>query len=143
MVDPSGPHLTAALICDRVLTEQDGVTSAIRIIDRIFLIADEDGNPIDPRYQFTLFVMFKSGAARGTHEIAIEMEKPSTERVEMLKAPVLFEGEERGVNIVFQVAFEPDQQGLYWFDVLFASDRVTRIPLRVIYQTLPTTGHGG
>lgn len=143
MVDPGGPHLTAALICERVLNEQDGVSSVIRMIDRVFFAADEDGEPIDPKYPFMLFVNFKSGSARGSYTIGIEMEKPSGERLPLLTAPVLLEGEERGVNLILQVMFEPDQQGLYWYDVLFQGNRVTRIPLRVVYQSRPTAGRAG
>jgi hypothetical protein len=61
----------------------------------------------------------------------------------VFKAPVLFEGEDRGVNLIVNAAFEPDQEGLYWFDVFFEEDRVTRIPLRAIYQPMPTAGPPG
>lgn len=30
-----GPFLSAALLCEKVLVEQDGIKSAIRIIDRV------------------------------------------------------------------------------------------------------------
>ena len=30
-----GPYLSAALLCEKVLEEKDGVKSAIRIIDRV------------------------------------------------------------------------------------------------------------
>ncbi len=140
MTDPGGPYLSAALICERVLAEQDGVASVIRIVDRVFFVIDEDGNPISPQYAFHLFITLKSGAARGSFTLAVQMEKPSTETVPLLEAPVLFEGEERGVNIVYGVAFEPDGAGLYWFDVLFENERITRIPLRVVYQSQPTVG---
>jgi hypothetical protein len=63
--------------------------------------------------------------------------------VQLLEAPVLLEGEDRGVNVVFQTMFEPDGQGLYWFDVLFNGERVTRIPLRVVYQSQPSVGRAG
>lgn len=51
--------------------------------------------------------------------------------------PVLFEGEERGVNIFLNLNFQPkEEEGLYWFDVLLEGTVVTRIPLRVLYQRL-------
>ncbi|MDQ3933240.1 MAG: hypothetical protein M3340_01260 [Actinomycetota bacterium] len=143
MSESSGPHLTAALICERVLTEQDGVASAIRIIDRVFLLLNEENEPIQKAMPFTVMVSFKSGSARGSYTVKLRMEKPSGEEVPLLEAPVLLEGEERGVNLIFEMVFEPDQAGLYWLDVLFESDRVTRIPLRVVYQTQPVAGRGG
>ena len=38
-----GPFLQSALICEKVLQEQDGVLSAIRIIDRIYFVIGPDG----------------------------------------------------------------------------------------------------
>jgi hypothetical protein len=143
MIDPGGPFVSSAVVCERVLTEQDGVVSVIRIIDRLFFIADEHGEPVEPRYPLTMFVTLKAGAARGSFTLAVSMEKPSTERVDIVTAPVLLEGEERGVNLVLQMLFEPDQQGLYWYDVSFEGGRLTRIPLRVVYQTPPTAGRAG
>lgn len=34
--DWGGPYLAAAFLCEKVLIEQDGVQSAIRIVDRFF-----------------------------------------------------------------------------------------------------------
>jgi hypothetical protein len=136
--DPGGPHLQAALICERVLQEQDGVVSAIRIIDRVFFILGGDGQPLSPRHPITFLISFKAGSARGRFTVEVRREKPSGEQGPGFEAPVFFEGEERGVNLVINAEFEPDQEGLYWFDVLFEGDRVTRIPLRAIYQPLPT-----
>lgn len=137
-----GPHLNAAFICERILHEQDGVSSAIRLIDRLFMITGDDGVPLNPAHPFTVFIAFKSGAARGNFTVALVMEKPSGEQVPLLEAPVLLEGEDRGANIVLQTMFEPDGQGIYWFDVVFEGDRLTRIPLRVIYQSQPVVGRG-
>lgn len=143
MTDPGGPYLTAAFICERLLLEQDGVVSAIRLIDRAFFVTGPDGAPLVAEMPLTLTVMLKSGAARGSYTVRIEVEKPSTERMQMLEAPVFFEGEERGANIVLQTAMRPDGPGLYWFDVSFENELLTRIPLRVIYQSQPVAGHGG
>jgi len=143
MTDPDGPHLNAALICERLLAEQDGVLSAIRIIDRIFFITGEDGEPLAKEQPITLVIALKSGAARGSYTVRVRMEKPSGEQMPLLEAPVFFEGEERGANLVLNAGFKPDGAGLYWFDVDFETDRITRIPLRVIYQSPPVAGHGG
>ncbi len=139
-IDPGGPHLQAALICERVLEEKDGYISAIRIVDRVFFAVSPDGELVQAQHPVVFLVAFKSGSARGTYSVEIRRERPSGERDTILNAPMFFEGEERGVNLVVQAAFAPDQAGLYWFDVYFEGDRVTRIPLRAIYQPLPTAG---
>lgn len=144
MTDSGGPFLNTAMICERVLQEQDGVASAIRIIDRIIFLTDEEGTPIVPQHPFTLFLNFKSGSARGSFKIAVRMESPSGQQVPVIETTAFFEGEERGVNLVGQTLFEPsDGAGLYWFDVLFEGEQLTRIPLRAIFQSPPTTGIAG
>lgn len=136
-VDPAGPFIQAAVICERVLTEPDGAVSAIRVIDRVYFASDPEGRPLMPRQPIWFLLALKSGSARGRYTLTIRREKPSGEQADVLQAPVLLEGEERGANIVVQAAFEPDQEGLYWFDVLFESERITRMPLRAVFQPLP------
>jgi hypothetical protein len=135
--DGDGPFLQAALICERVISEADGAVSAIRIIDRVYFASDPEGRPLNPRHPVWFLITLKSGSARGRYTITVMREKPSGERAEVLRAPVLLEGEDRGANVVVQAAFEPDQEGLYWFDVAFEEQRITRMPLRAVFQPLP------
>lgn len=139
-MDPSGPYLQSALVCERVLQENDGVLSIIRVIDRVTFIVGPDGELVAPEHPVFFVITFKAGAARGTYSIEIRVEKPSGERSAILNAPVHFEGEERGANIVIGAAFAPDQAGLYWYEVLFEGERVTRMPLRAVYQPMATVG---
>lgn len=141
MIDTEGPFLQAALICDRVLQEQDGTLSAIRIIDRVLRLVGDPDSDLEPfQQQIWLLIAFKSGAARGRFQVTIQVEKPSGEAGPQVKLPVHFEGEDRGVNIVLPTLFEADMEGLYWFDVNFSGTRVTRMPLRVVYQPQPQPG---
>jgi len=146
MSDPgSGPFVNAAFFCDRTLREVDGTISAIRMIDRITiqqLGGAQSGTPPQPSQPFAaspvpleLFVGLKSGSARGSHLISIKMERPSGIRQDVIALSVLFEGEERGVNLLSALAFQPEEEGLHWFDVLMEDRLLTRIPLRVVIQT--------
>ena len=139
-MDPSGPHLSIAVVCERVLTEQDGVLSAIRLIDRIIFPLDEAGTLVMPQQPITLFIVLKAGAARGTFNLEIKREDPSGIEVPVLGAPVHFEGEERGANVIVNTGFAPEQPGLYWYDVYFDGARITRMPLRAVFQPQVTTG---
>ncbi len=130
------------MVCEQVLQEKDGVMSAIRIIDRVFFGADSEGTPLDPHYRIKLLVSWRAGETRGRYTARVVMEKPSGEQVPVLQAPVHLEGEERGVNLVIDADFAVDQEGLYWFDVYFEDERVTRIPLRAVYQPQPIPGRG-
>lgn len=136
-----GPYLSMAVICEKVLNEQDGVLSLIRIIDRVTVGASgpdvPDEMPPAP-LNFTVVVSLKSGAARGRHKLVLRPEDPSGHQMNALEVPIHFEGEDRGANIIINFAITAEQEGLYWIDVLFSDAVLTRMPLRVIYQPQKT-----
>lgn len=132
-----GPYLSAALLCEKVLEEKNGVKSAIRIIDRITRTAVGPNPPLEMEpftYPVVLLLKFKSGWARGVHTVKIQPAKPSGELMPEIVNSVLFEGEEdRGIDIVGNVVFKLDQTGIYWIHIYLDDMKVTQIPLRVIY----------
>lgn len=140
MAHVDGPYLAMAVICERVLEEKDGVLSAIRMVDRIMVNPPSGQEPpasmpavmLDVR----LVISLKSGRARGRSTVTVRPEKPSGMRLPEIRFPVLLEGEERGANLLVGLNLQLDEEGLYWFDVLFEDDLLSRIPLRVIYQPL-------
>lgn len=133
-----GPFLSAALICEKVLEEKDGVKSAVRIIDRVTRTVvgpspPEEMEPFD--YEATLLIRLKSGWARGSYPIRVDLVKPSGESPVPIQHTVYFEGEEdRGVDIVGNMRIRFDQTGIYWFKIYLAETLLTQIPLRVIYM---------
>ena len=132
-----GPHLQTAILCEKVLIEQDGVKSAIRIFDRQTRTAIGPNPPpeMEPfNMVASLLLRFKSGSARGSHQLKVLMEKPSGESLRLVIQTVLFEGEDdRGVDIVGNLTLTLDMTGLYWFNIYLDDTRITRVPLRVIY----------
>jgi hypothetical protein len=136
MANGSGPYLSAAFLCERVLQEADSVLSAIRIVDRLTQSAVGPDAPEEmPPLSMQLFalVAFKSGSARGSMQVDLRPEDPSGRQLGTFGQTVHFEGEDRGVNMIVGFNFVAEIQGLYWFDVLLQGERVTRIPLRVLY----------
>ena len=132
-----GPYLSAAIICEKVLVEKDGIKSAIRIIDRVTrqAIGPNPPHEMEPfDYETTLLLRLKSGRARGTYPLEIQLIKPSSESAVPLKQTILFEGEEdRGIDIVANMKIKFDLTGIYWFNIILNDVRLTRIPFRVIY----------
>ena len=132
-----GPYLSAALICEKVMEERDGVKSVIRIIDRVTRTAvgphpPQEMEPFD--YEMAMLIKFKSGRARGTYPLEIQLVKPSGESPTPVRQTILFEGEDdRGIDIVTNMRIRFDQTGIYWFNIILNSVRLTRIPFRVIY----------
>ncbi|HSW57403.1 MAG TPA: hypothetical protein VLH15_03295 [Dehalococcoidales bacterium] len=142
----TGPYFSAALICEKVLTEVDGSKSAIRIIDRLNrqIHGQMEMQPFE--YPLTILIRFKSGSARGTMTLQIQVAKPSFESTPPIQIPVLFEGDEdRGVDVVLNLNMKFEHTGIYWFEVRLDNIFVTKIPLRIVYMPLimqPQAGGG-
>ncbi|SRR6266851_4649398 len=132
----NGPYLKAALLCENVIEDKQGVLSLIRIVDRFQQTAIGPDAPADmPPFPLAtnLVLMFASGEARGSAEIALALRKPDGLSQELTTVPVLWEGEDRGANVVLQLQLLLTMQGLYWVEVRLESEMLTRMPLRVVY----------
>jgi hypothetical protein len=110
--------------------------SLIRILDRWFF------NGVTPEMppsilQTTLVIMLKADNMRGPATVKVRPISPSKQELPSIEIPILFEGEERGVNIILPVVMQIQEAGLYWFDVLVDDQLFTRVPLRVVYQRAP------
>jgi hypothetical protein len=118
-----------------VLQEQDGVITPVRVIDRVMMPILPDGERPAAPEKLVLLVTLKSGGARGSYTVQVRLESPvGTEIPFIPPATVFLEGEERGIALIVPFAFTPEEQGLYWFDVYFENERLTRVPLRAIFQ---------
>jgi hypothetical protein len=131
----SGPHIQVAAICENVLQEPNGVLSLIRIIDRIMISATPGAPASMPttQFHFKAVISLKSDSARGRSMVGLRPQKPSGIYLNEVASPVLFEGEDRGNNLIIDLNLEFDEEGLYWFDVLIDGRIVTRMPLRIVY----------
>jgi len=136
---PGGPYLHMAAICERVLREADGVLSLIRVVDRIMVSVTGEGAPAEmppTAMNLTLAVGFKSGFARGAYTVRVLTVSPSHQVLSTFEAPVLFEGEDRGVQLTLGLGLQVQEEGLYWFEVYLHEVLFTKVPLRVVYQRM-------
>jgi hypothetical protein len=130
-----GPYLSAAFLCEKALIEQDGVKSAIRIVDRWTIRGPEPVmQPSD--INLTIYIRFKSGWSRGAMRLRVDLITPGPEPVQtILQQQVLFEGEEdRGIDLIAPTRLVVDTPGIYWFNVYLRDELATRMPFRVIYE---------
>src|SRR5690348_2104133 len=134
-----GPHVAVATLCDRVLHEQDGALSLIRIVDRFTISGATEQMP-PAQVQTTLVIVFRTGAlAVGAYMIKIRLIHPNAAASLVTEHRAFFDGrEEASVNLIASLNLMLKEEGLYWIDVLFEDALVTRIPMRVLYQR---TGH--
>jgi len=134
-----GPYVQLATFCEKVLQEADGVISIVRMIDRIGVSAQGTNAPPElpgGTIRTTLVVALKSDDARGRHELTIRAHQPSGQTLPDRKLDVIFDGDDRGFNLIVEIDVEA-MEGLYWFDVLLNESLMTRIPLRISYQRMP------
>ena len=134
-----GPYLAAALLCEKVLQEKDGVLSAIRIVDRIIQKTQGVGAPeLMPAVtvDLKLLLIFKSGPGQGSRNVTVALAYPSGRLQPSASLPIYLEGGEgdRGANLIVEVKFQTQEEGLYWFDILLENELITRVPLRILYQ---------
>ena len=97
-----GPHVQIAALCESVIREANGVLSLIRVVDRL-TIAFTLGSPsLMPGTQINLkaVIALKSDTARARMMIGLRPQKPSGVYLETVLFPVLFEGKDRGINII-------------------------------------------
>lgn len=141
--ESSGPYLVAALLCEKVLQEKDETISIIRMIDRITLTISALGSPEtipSTTINLSALIALKSGSARGRGTVKLRVELPSGLKLPDQLLPVLFEGDDRGVNLIVAINMIIDQEGIYWFDVLLDERLLTRVPLRILYQRIGQSG---
>lgn len=132
-----GPYVQIAAFCERVLAETDGVLSLVRVVD---VITHSEHGPLAPQempevhYPLNMLIVFKAGSVRGRHEVTVTPELPSGEALPPVTISILFEGEGRGALVRSQLDMPFRMEGLYWFNVRFDGQVITRMPLEVRYS---------
>jgi hypothetical protein len=133
-----GPWVQMALFCQLVLEDTDGVLTPVRVVDRIVRSVVGPGPPTEMEpfeYELYLVVALKPGDARGRSVVTVELEDPSGETRPGPSVTALFESADRGFQWVVHLRLRIDREGLYWFNVRCDGRLLTRMPLRVVYQT--------
>ena len=134
-----GPYIQAACFCDTIIEDKTGSLSLIRIIDTITHMERGPEPPEEmPTFPFSLkmVVMLKSGDARGRANLRVVPEKPTGATLDPFTVTVHFDGEERGINVITNMALNFDVEGLYWFNIYLDDKQLSSIPLRVKYNRI-------
>ena len=139
-MDKPRPYVTAALLCEKVLQEKDESLTLVRVTDKLQYRVEGLPQGIKPMIVIQGLLSIKSGPVTGDHTITIVSEKPSGDRKQVYTIPIKLFGKDQGHNIILNISLGLDQDGLYWTDVLFDEELLTRIPLMV--TPLPPQGQG-
>jgi hypothetical protein len=135
-VKNSKPYVAAAVCCERVLQEKDGVLSAIRIVELLTVPELPSNAPPGATllpYPLTLLVALKSGDFVGESRVSLIVESPDGKRTPFPESwPFVFSGGDQGINILANFALPPDKPGLYWFEVLSNDEVLTKVPFKLV-----------
>ncbi len=133
-----GPYLIAAVICERVLQERDGVPSIIRIVDRItFHGPPEQRDAIVTGLH--LFLAFRGSRAGAVHSVRIAPINADGVELSHDREPISVKVAEGldGANLAFVLASPFPGPGQYFFEVSIDGELLTRIPLAIAIGELP------
>jgi hypothetical protein len=137
-----GPYLAAAFFCETIIEDkQDGVLSAVRLVDQVVVALDPSAPPDFPSDAQRLpisaraLLSFKTGDSPGIHQVRIDMKSPSGEMKSVFEQSLSFPSEPHGgANVPFNVVLLVKEGGLFWFHVFLDGEEVTRMPLKVAIQ---------
>ncbi len=141
-----GPHVQVAAFCEKALPGPS--LSLINLVDSIGVAGPPgDEMPALSLQSITLVICLWADQTKGRYALKLRPETPKAEQLDPIELPINFpDTGAKGLNIVTQVPFTVDEEGTYWFDVLFDPGHdqeprlLSRIPLTVNYQptvTLP------
>jgi hypothetical protein len=140
---PDAPLVLAALICEQVLEERDGVLSATRIIDRLLVSrpVSREVAGVQQSVFFSYLAVLKRGSATFAtreHEARLRVRFPSNQSQELTHDPIRVvwpegDAEDAGINLRVRVRISLPDDGLYWIDLRFDGHLVASTPLRVLF----------
>lgn len=136
-----GPYICGAFFCEKILTENDGVLSAIRIIDRLTFHGQTkdvtEGMP-PTTYNLNLLIILKTGEAPGMTTVKIEGQKPMPPHLPPIERRIHLEQPSfKGANLLMHLRLEFDQPGVWWFKISVNGHERTRVPLEIIWLPQP------
>jgi len=136
--ESGGPYLNMAVLCEKVLREQDGVLSVIRVVERVTITPPPDSPEQMPptSLNLALVVTLRAGVMQGQMNLKMALITPGGIENQMGSFPVLFEGQDRGVHLVTNLNLTVGEHGLYWIAIYLEAQLLTKVPLRILYQRI-------
>lgn len=133
------PFVQAACACETVIFDKDNVASVIRIIDTFKAHIPSDlpaGIPAGFPINVFVRLAFPEGIAEGA-KVAVQGRRPDGTKSQKSELRVEAVEGHRNVQIKTEFHIVSPQAGTYWFDVLWANELLTSIPIMVTLQEEP------
>lgn len=143
----SPPLCVAIVACENVLIGTDKTVSLIRVVDTVGLPPDDhrkNGDLIE--LNMKLFIGLKNAEATGTTNLLLVCVGPNGKKFPIGVIPFPVDGApEAGRNVISNLRFQWNGDGLYWFNLLLpdaGSTLIARTPLRITQEdSLPKGGN--
>ncbi len=139
MTNPaSGPWVSFAVLCEKTIEDKAGRLTLINIVDQVNF-SPAQGQEIPEQMppvpvQLVAAIGFKAGVLKGPADIKLALVRPNGDTATTITISALFQGDERGTNVITEMNMNLTEEGLYWIDVYVADSFMTRIPLRLAYR---------
>ena len=111
--------MQAALLCDRVLREDNGRVTIVGLLDRVVARPKEPDVEV-PATQVSCHavVILKTGSNPGTYKLKLLVKSPSNRPLREFSLDVVLPDEEdKGINVVMPISFSAREEGVYWIEV--------------------------
>jgi hypothetical protein len=128
------PLVALACLCEKVLTEKDGVLTLVRVVDQFMVGAPpEVVERLNPHLVITLVLSLKGNGEVGKHRVTIQLQGP-TKSQEPRDLEIDFPpGPLTAANVVAEVAIGVVKNfGEMRFDVSYDGEFLTSVPFRVV-----------
>lgn len=123
------PLVAVAAGCEKVLWEKDGVLTAVRFVETFTMREPAAEGSLIP---LTVLISLKAGDYTGKGELSMAIQAPDGQRVEIPERHALtFNAGETGANVIVNLAFSAQKLGLFWIDVLWDGESLTRVPIKL------------
>jgi len=127
------PMLQIAVFCERILEENDGVMSIMRIVDRVIISTDKD--EMQPgMVELGIVVAVKSGDAIGKRKVKLVGVDPKGESIFQILSEFDLKGAGHGTRIAKQIPIPVASPGMHWCDVYIDNQLHTKMPLDIVYR---------
>ncbi len=125
------PLITFACLCEKVLTENDGVISLIRVVDRFTMHTEPTATAVAIS-QLMLVIGIKWRGHTGHHVVSADIQGP-TRRAPILQIPVdVLPNGQSGMNVMVTLTLQFEKVGIGRIEILFDDQLLTTVPFEVI-----------
>ena len=126
------PFVAVACLCEKVLIEQDGATSLIRIIDQ-FTVTIPANIPEEykPHLSTHLVVGLRGNGLIGQFNVVLKVYGPTKENPPVT-VPVEFKADRQAINMVMTIILGIERYGPCRIDVNWDDEVLTSVPFTLV-----------